>query len=207
MNMRRQLMVSLAVAMFSAAAIAACSSDDSSTTPQAGGTGGSAGAAGAAGTAGTSGIAGAAQGGAAGSAGAAGTGGAAGQAGAAGSAGAAGEAGAAGSAGAAGGPPDAGSGACTNQADFTIIQGATFQATVSDCATKNWGADPATKKCIVDATKLSDACATCFGATIKCAAQKCMAQCIADQNSQGCKDCRAQNCDPAFVTCSGLPAN
>ena len=125
-----------------------------------------------------------------------------------GSSAAGGSAGSAGSAGAAGGPPDAGSGACTNQADFTIISSdPTFQADVQKCATDNMGASPATKNCIITQTGLSDACATCFGDTIKCAAQKCMMQCIADPNGQSCKECRAQNCDPSFVQCSGIPAN
>ena len=56
-------------------------------------------------------------------------------------------------------------------------------------------------------TMLSDGCVTCFDDAVQCTAQHCLSMCLQDANGQPCKDCRAMCCDPAFVTCSGLPAN
>ncbi|MBI5532466.1 MAG: hypothetical protein HY898_07115 [Deltaproteobacteria bacterium] len=207
--MRRCFFVAGVIVAIASVGFVACSSSDSSPgggNPATGGSGGTAGAAGTGG-AGTGGAAGTATGG---SAGTSGTGGVGGSAGTAGTGGTSEDGGDLDAPVETGGdaPFEAGSGACTNTADLAIIQGSTdFQTKVGDCAKSNMGADPATKNCIIQQTGISDACATCFGAEIKCAASKCMVQCIADSNSQPCKDCRAQNCDPAFTVCSGLPAN
>ena len=75
---------------------------------------------------------------------------------------------------------------------------------VGDCASKSFGQEPATSNCIKMMTGLSDGCVACFGATISCTVSKCLQFCLADQNSVACTMCRATNCDPAFVTCSGL---
>lgn len=206
--MRRYCFVSVALVALASMGYVACGSSDSSSggAPATGGTAGSAGNGAAAGSPGTGGTGGSSTGG---SAGASGTGGVAGQAGQAGAGGTSQDGGELDAPVETGedAPVEGGSGACTNPADATIMAASDFQSKVSDCATKNWGADPATKNCVIKDTGLSDACATCFGAEIKCAATKCMTQCISDSNSQQCKDCRAQNCDPAFTTCSGTPAN
>lgn len=82
-----------------------------------------------------------------------------------------------------------------------------MQNKVGACGQQNLGQDPATKDCIVMQTGLSDACAQCFADTVSCAVQHCLTECLSDPNSQACVNCRAQNCDPAFYACSGLPQN
>lgn len=100
---------------------------------------------------------------------------------------------------------------CTNSADLSIIQSQDIPTIAGNCGKTNIATQDQIAPCIVDATKadggtgLSDACAGCFADTVKCAISKCLTQCLSDSNSQACKDCRAQNCDPAFYACSGLP--
>ena len=96
-------------------------------------------------------------------------------------------------------------GACTNQADLAVVQSKDVATIAGTCGKNNIGNETATKKCIKDETNLSDPCVGCFYDTIQCTISKCLTQCLADPAAQACKDCRAQNCDPAFYACSGLP--
>jgi hypothetical protein len=98
-------------------------------------------------------------------------------------------------------------GACTNAADLGIVQTKDVKTITADCGKANIGQDAKVKACIKMGTNLSDPCVTCFADTVSCVVNKCLMQCITDTNSQACKDCRATNCDPAFVACSGLPSN
>ena len=50
----------------------------------------------------------------------------------------------------------------------------------------------------------SIACASCFAEAISCAVARCLAQCAADPQAFGCRECRRINCDPQFGVCSGL---
>lgn len=177
-----------------------------------GGEGGSAGNGGSAGTGGEGGAAG--TGGAGGIAGAGGAGGDdAGSAGSAGSGGAAGDDAGSGGAAGAGGAADAGdsgaSGACTNPSDMAVISdpGSDVNGKVGACAQKNFGAEPGTRDCIRSESGLSTACADCYDGMSQCVVKHCIAQCLAGQNSPGCTSCRAQNCDPAFAACVGIPPN
>jgi hypothetical protein len=106
-----------------------------------------------------------------------------------------------------GGAGGAGMGACTNAADLALVQSKDVAGITGKCGTDNLGAEPKTKDCIKTQTGLSDACVDCFDGTVQCVVAKCFSQCIADANSQPCKDCRKANCDPAFESCSGLPSS
>ncbi len=97
----------------------------------------------------------------------------------------------------------AASGACTNAADLAVAQDPATPGAVGKCGQDNLGAEPATLDCI-KGLGFSDACAGCFDDTVKCAIMNCLNDCLADQNSQACIDCRATNCDPAFQMCSGI---
>ena len=98
-------------------------------------------------------------------------------------------------------------GACTSAADAAITMSKDFASLTADCGQPSLGAQPATKSCIKRGTGLSDACVVCFDDTVGCVVKNCFNQCIADSGSQACTDCRAATGDPAFVACSGLPAN
>lgn len=97
------------------------------------------------------------------------------------------------------------SGACTNAADLAVIQDPAkdIQGGVGTCAKDNLAAEPATLDCI-KGLGLSAECAACFDGTVQCIFMNCLNDCLADQNSQACIDCRAMNCDPEFAMCSGL---
>ncbi len=98
-------------------------------------------------------------------------------------------------------------GACTNAADVAVAQSKDVKKIAQDCGTSKLGQEPATKDCIKTGTGLSDGCVTCFDAIVQCVVMKCLAQCASDPNSAACNTCRDTNCNPAFVTCSGLPSN
>jgi hypothetical protein len=98
-------------------------------------------------------------------------------------------------------------GACTNAADNAIVTSKDVAKITGDCAQKTFGAEPGTKDCIKMGTGLSDPCVVCFDGTVGCVVKNCFNECAADSASKACTDCRAAKCDPAFVACSGLPAN
>ena len=105
-------------------------------------------------------------------------------------------------------PPDmahaAMTGACTNQADTTILGKIDVQKVVGDCGQTNFGQEPKTEMCIEMMTGLSHGCSVCFDGIIGCTISKCLGMCIQDSASPACVMCRATNCDPAFTMCSGL---
>jgi hypothetical protein len=98
-------------------------------------------------------------------------------------------------------------GACTNAADFAIVQAKDVKKIAEDCGKSNLGAEPGTKNCIKMGTSLSDGCVTCFDDIVVCVVKNCVDKCFADPGSADCMACREKNCNPAFKTCSGLPTN
>ncbi len=98
-------------------------------------------------------------------------------------------------------------GACTNDADKAISASKDVPKIVGDCASSSFGGEPATKNCIKMGTGFSDPCVTCFDDNVGCVIKNCVFQCSSDSGSPDCVSCRAMNCDPAFVMCSGLAAN
>ncbi|MCA9665589.1 MAG: hypothetical protein KC503_08370 [Myxococcales bacterium] len=60
------------------------------------------------------------------------------------------------------------------------------------------------RDCVRKELGLSIACASCFAEAISCAVARCLAQCAADPQAFGCRECRRINCDPQFGVCSGL---
>jgi hypothetical protein len=111
-----------------------------------------------------------------------------------------GGAGSGGDTGSGGGPA---SGACTNAADNAILTSTDVEGIVEQCATENFGAEPATKECIADGTGLSDPCVTCFDDTIQCTVMNCIGECFNGMTPE-CTACMDANCTPAFEACSGL---
>lgn len=191
----RTLTFSLVVLSFVVVGAASCSSSDSTPAPAAGGSAGSAGTAGAAGTGGT--------------AGAAGTGGAAGTAGAAGQG------------------PDAGTNQCTNTADMAAVQATYPIADAGDLGVPDIAAicgkgclgSADSVKCTTDCIRqntsnaVSEGCAGCFSASVKCTIDNCLSECIADAAAPACIACRCGtntdsiNCFEAYTACSGIPSS
>jgi hypothetical protein len=99
-------------------------------------------------------------------------------------------------------------GACTNDADVAVLMAKVndIQGILSSCAQSSFGKEPAAHDCIKQMTGLSDACTTCFSNGLDCAIKNCFSPCLSDATSAACVTCRMKNCDPGFVSCSGLAA-
>ncbi len=93
---------------------------------------------------------------------------------------------------------------CTGTADMAVLAAGTVDGVVGDCATANFGQEPATRDCIRSMSGLTSGCADCFDGTVRCVTAHCIAPCAADPQSVACMACRAENCDPAFQACSGI---
>lgn len=93
--------------------------------------------------------------------------------------------------------------ACTNEADMAILDAVDEDMIAGDCALQSGGNTESAVMCIQEATGLSDDCTTCFGLVISCVFAECLPQCF-DPSSAECVECRADNCDAAFVECSGI---
>ncbi|MCA9513861.1 MAG: hypothetical protein KC635_02860 [Myxococcales bacterium] len=73
-----------------------------------------------------------------------------------------------------------------------------FETCTADCMTN--GTDT------IDAAELSSGCTTCYAASARCTAEKCLQECLSAGSA--CDTCRnTQGCTPDFYTCSGLPQN
>ncbi len=94
--------------------------------------------------------------------------------------------------------------ACTNAADMAVLASIDVGMVVGDCAMTTFGAEPATSNCIM-MSGLSSGCTACFSATVSCTVMHCITQCIGGE-TPACADCRAMNCNDAFMTCAGIPA-
>jgi hypothetical protein len=107
-------------------------------------------------------------------------------------------------AGADAGPVDA----CLNPADQTVLSDSTkVSKSAQDCGFGCFAnEDP---NCDADCMQmnlgLSRGCATCWGDSIRCAAQNCLVPCLASSTDPACIACNEQFCTPQFRHCSGLP--
>lgn len=106
-------------------------------------------------------------------------------------------------------PPaaDAAAGACSG-ADRLILENPASKVddVVGNCALGCILAADKTscvQTCVVKDLKISQGCALCFGKAADCTFQKCVPACI-QPSSAACVTCRDQNCQPAFITCSGM---
>jgi hypothetical protein len=100
---------------------------------------------------------------------------------------------------------DAGS-ACLNPADQAAGSDA---AKVTDaarlCGTMCYMVSDMTcaAKCMTMSVGFSEACAKCWGDSIKCVSDNCLEPCLGGPQDPRCISCRDQYCNPAFHACSG----
>jgi hypothetical protein len=99
-----------------------------------------------------------------------------------------------------------GGGACLNPADQAAGSDA---MTVSDIA-RNCGiqcfgvTDKAcAASCMTRDAGFSPACAACWGNSINCVSENCLAPCLGGAQDPVCMSCTSQFCTPAFRACSG----
>lgn len=106
---------------------------------------------------------------------------------------------------------------CTNEADFPIVTSAdidpdtdgeqTVTGEAQDCGLSCLG-DTDSRQCSVDcivaATGVSDPCAGCYGDTVACSIENCLAPCATDPSGEGCTSCQEEFCLEDFYACTGL---
>ena len=101
-------------------------------------------------------------------------------------------------------------GACTNDADLGILatDRPNVEAKAQECGLGCLNdTDPVacSVPCITEVYALTDECAACYGATIACTIERCVAECIADPAAEPCTTCQVEKgCIDEFLTCSGL---
>lgn len=95
---------------------------------------------------------------------------------------------------------------CTPAESMLWVDSDSFSEAIQSCAIKYFGAANMTGKCLAEKyDDLSDHCAECFGATVKCGADNCMRECIRDSGAPGCIACtEASGCQAALKVCTGI---
>ena len=116
------------------------------------------------------------------------------------------------------GPTDGG--ACTGDTDMAFLEaeqrddgGQGYDVAVDaarDCGLTCLSAADS-RECLIDCmidekgVDVSRDCAGCYGDTMTCTVQNCLAQCVVDSTSQECLDCQEEaGCVSAFYECTGL---
>jgi hypothetical protein len=102
-------------------------------------------------------------------------------------------------------PPPAG-GACTNAADQQALAdaAAALQEAIGGCVFSCLGQPQVcVEDCVQETAAISDGCAECFGTLVTCTVMNCAAACF-DPAGAACAECRATNCNDAFVECAGI---
>ena len=98
-------------------------------------------------------------------------------------------------------------GACDNAADLAVISTADVAQLSQDAAFACLEGFSVNLQCAIDeiaeASGMTMECAACFGEQAVCVASNCAFQCF-DPASQGCEDCRNENCTPLFEPCAGI---
>lgn len=102
---------------------------------------------------------------------------------------------------------DDAAGACENAADQAVL--ARNESRIDDemegCAYRCLTSDLAcARRCVQDKLPLTRACAGCFGGVVDCTTSNCKLACMF--SDAGCRACRAEHCNPDFVTCAGIAA-
>ena len=100
-------------------------------------------------------------------------------------------------------------GACTNEADMAILADEAVDVTgeAQTCGLGCLGDDDpgaCSAACVAEATGISSDCAGCYGDTVLCSADNCLAECAMDPASEECGACQEEFCLPAFYACTGL---
>ena len=97
--------------------------------------------------------------------------------------------------------------ACMNAADLAIVTSRDVTGEAQDCGLGCLGSDDpqqCSAECVVDATGLSASCAGCYGSTVFCTIENCLAACAVDPSSAACLGCQEENCLAAFNDCAGV---
>ena len=97
-------------------------------------------------------------------------------------------------------------GACTNPEDLGQIESLGsdgLSEAITGCVAMCFTESPGCNTCLEGTTGLSTTCTDCFAEITVCTVMNCVGQCL-DATSEACAQCRADNCNAAFVECAGV---
>jgi hypothetical protein len=98
---------------------------------------------------------------------------------------------------------------CQNATDCDFVVDGTARTTAQTCGKEQCLAskdEDCARDCILESLEMTSECATCYADFVNCTIANCVAACIADPDSDGCRECQeTEGCRPTFDTCSGLP--
>ncbi len=98
----------------------------------------------------------------------------------------------------------AASGACTNDADKTILASGKVQDATTTCAMQSMGDATKATACVKTQTGLSDGCSGCFAIILSCTFKNCLTSCMGGK-TPACDQCMIdKGCNDQFTTCAGV---
>lgn len=81
----------------------------------------------------------------------------------------------------------------------------TFGNTYDNCARNCWAFSGCTNRCLVEKTKISSQCASCFVDLVGCITYNCLLLCNTKPYSEECSKCKEKaNCYTNLERCTGL---
>jgi len=102
-----------------------------------------------------------------------------------------------------GGSGGAGGAPCDDGLDDKILVTTDIFPGAVKCVMEFLGQEPALTSCLASVTGLTAGCVACVDADLRCSAASCLSECLGDQASAACANCRVENCGKSFVACSG----
>jgi len=98
--------------------------------------------------------------------------------------------------------------ACVGAADQAAVtlHGSSLRVDVATCGMNGAGTMASVSACIATRDGLSSPCADCFAAAYYCAITFCLQPCEMNISGADCTTCLSASCDPALVTCTGVPS-
>ncbi|MSP71831.1 MAG: hypothetical protein EXR76_06570 [Myxococcales bacterium] len=107
-------------------------------------------------------------------------------------------------------PHQVGEGACTNDADDTVMrENRRWRDVGSACGLACLGQmmqQPCVNACVVTQTGLSARCSGCYGAWVSCVGALCIIPCGFNDDAVDCAECRERLCDVPLEICGGFAA-
>jgi hypothetical protein len=99
---------------------------------------------------------------------------------------------------------------CINQNDMAALQSEDpdFDDLLSSCMQTCFSSenndDNCIGDCITDESNISAGCAQCYNSMMACYMGTCFSACSEENSEDTCDACLAENCFPAFFSCTGL---
>ena len=99
---------------------------------------------------------------------------------------------------------------CINENDMAVLQSEDpdFDDLVSTCMQTCFSSEANDSTCmgdcLTDESNMSNGCALCYNSMMACYMGTCLSACTEENSEDTCDTCLAENCFPAFFSCTGL---